>query len=687
LLEASTGLKIKRMSSQRWSTRTVAISTIAVLIGLDLARSVLGHLSYRIPISIWQPKPEIYADMAWPPSANVPANASKPQRIYLEKCAFCHGPDGRGNGPSAPSMIPRPRDFTQGEFKYKSTPLNEPPTDDDLIRTVRDGLHASGMPYFSDILSAADIRDVVSYIKNFSGVFTPNPFHPIEVAVRPVTDASSIARGEALYRQNGCADCHGADLRGGMWLQDAKGYPVVARDLTAPWTFRGGADPVQVYLRISTGMSPGPMSAFTTLSAENRWDLVNYLESRYRSPPWLTGQLDGPGQSNDLEQRGRYLVHAEMCGLCHTEVDRTLIYRDDRYLAGGMRVGAYPQGTFISRNLTSDAETGLGGWTEAEVAAAIRDGIGKGGRQLNFWGMPWPWLHNMAPMDAIAIARYLKTLPPVHNQIPEPAHFGVAETIAAKIVFGDPMLGRAPILTYDDGSYANQQSLSLPAVGRLLGDAQWIVVIAGVVIFIIARRGSASTRRRSWLRSAGLAAGGLIVLGIGYFINATPTIPGLPSDQVAEGASGDIPRPDLSNTGAVKAALIRRGRTIFAIASCAMCHNNNGSGGLKASWAMGTIFTANITPDPIAGLGAWTDEQIARAIRSGVSRDGRSLYWQGMPWDHFSNFDEEDIASVVAYLRAMPPVRQKVPPNLPPGANDCSVYSFWTVPNEKPGCN
>src|SRR5579863_5825827 len=192
------------MPSLRWSTRTVAVSTIAVLIGLDLVRSLLGHLSYRTPVSVWQPKPEVYADMTWPPSSNVPASASKPQRIYLEKCAFCHGPDGRGNGPTAPSMIPRPRDFTQGEFKYKSTPQNEPPTDDDLVRTVQDGLHASGMPYFRDILSEADIRDVISYLKSFSDVFVANRPHSIEVPARPTADADSVARGEALYRQSGC---------------------------------------------------------------------------------------------------------------------------------------------------------------------------------------------------------------------------------------------------------------------------------------------------------------------------------------------------------------------------------------------------------------------------------------------------------------------------------------------------
>ena len=79
----------------------------------------------------------------------------------------------------------------------------------------------------------------------------------------------------------------------------------------------------------------------------------------------------------------------------------------------------------------------------------------------------------------------------------------------------------------------------------------------------------------------------------------------------------------------------------------------------------GTVFVANLTSDRDTGLGAWSDAEIARAIRSGVSRDGRPLFWQGMPWDHFSNLDEEDVASVIAFLRMLPPVAQdaSIPPS------------------------
>lgn len=667
--------------------RLVALSTLSLLIALDIARSVVGHFGYQTPAAVWHSNPEIYADMSWPPSSNVPANAANAQRIYLEKCAFCHGPDGRGNGASAPSMIPRPRDFSQGLFKYKTTAEGAPPTDDDLIRVVRDGLHASGMPYFRGILSDADIRDVVGYLKSFSKAFAAGSPASIEVPARPPATAESIARGEALYSGSGCAGCHGDDLRGGGWMEDGKGYPVISRDLTAPWTFCGGDAPEQIFLRISTGLAPAPMPAYAALSAESRWDLVNFIESRWRTPPWQAGGvLDGPGQSGDLETRGRYLVHAEMCGLCHTEIDPAMIYRDDHYLAGGMRVGAYPQGTFITRNLTSDTETGLGRWSEGEVATAIRDGRAKDGRTLNFWGMPWPWLHNLSSDDAVAIGRYLKTLPPVHNEIPPPLHYGVVETIAVKLWNPGPLLGSWPLLTYAVGSYANLPSPNAASIANSLAAAQWIVLVVGLVMFAIVSRRSLPRGVRGWLRMAALVVAGVVVFVVGYFLDATPAVPVIPPDRVAEGATGSIPRPDVSNLSPTRASLVQRGRYVFANASCAYCHNNDGSGGLKLSGPFGTFFTPNISPDPNAGLGAWTDAEIARAVRSGVSRDGRLLFWQGMPWDHFSNLDEEDVVSLIAYLRAMPAVSDKVPPYRPPAPDDCKIYTFWTFRNLQPGC-
>ncbi len=126
------------------------------------------------------------------------------------------------------------------------------------------------------------------------------------------------------------------------------------------------------------------------------------------------------------------------------EVDPGGIYREDRYLAGGMRVGALPQGVFVSRNLTSDPDTGLDG------------------RTLNLWGMPWMYLYRLSVPDAEAIAAYLKTLSPVHNAIPSPIHYGFVETVFRKLMGGGFPSAPPSTLTYADGSFANGPPL-LPA--------------------------------------------------------------------------------------------------------------------------------------------------------------------------------------------------------------------------------
>ena len=91
---------------------------------------------------------------------------------------FVMARDGKGNGPAAPSMFPRPRDFSSGIFKYKSTAAGEPPTDEDLVRTVRDGLPSSAMPYFAGLLSAEELAAVVQQVKVvFNCVFPAGRAH------------------------------------------------------------------------------------------------------------------------------------------------------------------------------------------------------------------------------------------------------------------------------------------------------------------------------------------------------------------------------------------------------------------------------------------------------------------------------------------------------------------------------
>src|SRR5204863_4129076 len=93
----------------------------AALLALDAARSVYARVGYAEPKTMFDPDPKVYARIAWPPGADARPDAPAGARLFAQHCSQCHGPDGRGNGPAAPSMIPRPRDFTLGEFKYKTT--------------------------------------------------------------------------------------------------------------------------------------------------------------------------------------------------------------------------------------------------------------------------------------------------------------------------------------------------------------------------------------------------------------------------------------------------------------------------------------------------------------------------------------------------------------------------------------
>ena len=85
----------------------------------------------------------------------------------------------------------------------------------------------------------------------------------------------------------------------------------------------------------------------------------------------------------------------------------------------------------------------------------------------------------------------------------------------------------------------------------------------------------------------------------------------------------------------------------------------------------GKLVAGNLTPDRDTGLGAWTDGEIARAIREGVSRDGRPLFPM-MNYGQFRHLTDEDTLAVIAYLRSVPPIRN----SLPPSAIDFPVSMF-----------
>src|SRR5437899_11183740 len=175
------------------------------------------------------------------------------------------------------------------------------------------------MPYWRDILDSVETRAVVAYVKSMSRGFERPAPAPLAVPPRTVPSAASVARGRSLFTAKGCVAWHGPDGRARLVLKDAKGCPVVSRDVSAPWTFRGGSEPEQIWLRLTTGLAPGPMPSFAaTTTAAELWDLVNYVVSLARFPPWAPGgKLDGPCQRADRVLRGASFMHAVTCCQCH----------------------------------------------------------------------------------------------------------------------------------------------------------------------------------------------------------------------------------------------------------------------------------------------------------------------------------------------------------------------------------
>jgi mono/diheme cytochrome c family protein len=105
--------------------------------------------------------------------------------------------------------------------------------------------------------------------------------------------------------------------------------------------------------------------------------------------------------------------------------------------------------------------------------------------------------------------------------------------------------------------------------------------------------------------------------------------------------------------------LIAQGARVAELGDCMQCHTTqNGkpyAGGLPLATPFGTIYSTNITPDVETGIGSWTQEAFARALRKGVSRDGHLLY-PAFPYPHFTHMTDDDVAALYAYLMARTPV-------------------------------
>ena len=112
---------------------------------------------------------------------NTARQVARGKAVYERRCVGCHGAQGDGNGPAATFLDPRPRNFTLGSFKFRTTPSGSLPTDGDLYRTLTRGVRWTAMPTWHE-LPEKDRMAVIAYIKTFSSRWKdekPEPPIPI----------------------------------------------------------------------------------------------------------------------------------------------------------------------------------------------------------------------------------------------------------------------------------------------------------------------------------------------------------------------------------------------------------------------------------------------------------------------------------------------------------------------------
>ncbi|MEK9628207.1 MAG: ethylbenzene dehydrogenase-related protein [Nitrospinota bacterium] len=207
------------------------------------------------------------------------------EKAYLQFCVHCHGGQGQGDGKASGYLRPLPRDLSLGIFKFRSTPSNAIPRDEDLYQTIKKGVPGTAMPAWGEVLTEETLASLVEYIKNFSSRFEiETPDFKMPVGLEPPYENRSIEKGRILYKELRCGRCHGeSGERSGRLenkLTDAWGNPSVVYDLKQPWLYKAGSSSEEICHTLVTGMDGTPMSAYDYVPAGDLWHLVHFLKSQ-----------------------------------------------------------------------------------------------------------------------------------------------------------------------------------------------------------------------------------------------------------------------------------------------------------------------------------------------------------------------------------------------------------------------
>lgn len=225
-----------------------------------------------------------------------PGNIENGKKVYDQRCEQCHGADGAADGAAAPFVYPRPRVFKDNSiYKFAVTPDGVIPTDEDIYKVIAEGIPGTSMPGFP-IVTEQERWDLVALLKSWSEDFSDPEYiaeaKPIpELSCPPIAASpDSIAKGRKIYEDNMCSDCHGKEGRGDgpNWAtlaEDSWGNILVPRNLSNPESFRNGYSQADIMKSLSRGLTGSPMASYRdTISATDRWHLVNYIKSLSEEP-------------------------------------------------------------------------------------------------------------------------------------------------------------------------------------------------------------------------------------------------------------------------------------------------------------------------------------------------------------------------------------------------------------------
>ena len=256
--------------------------------------------------------------------------------LYRQQCLHCHGVEGGGDGPTAATLDPRPRDYRKGIFKFTAVKEKARPRREDLVHLLDVGVYGTSMPSFLR-LSAAEREGLADYVRllairgevegllvaahadgdeidaakadeSFATIWSKwRKARELFIAfdgVVPADTPALRARGKELYldtKKGNCVSCHGEQGLGDgvlVWKIDPKGrrvpayqddwgFDVMPANLRTG-IFRGGHRPIDIYRRIYAGINGGPMPGLgetkdaegrPLLSGDDLWALVHYVRS------------------------------------------------------------------------------------------------------------------------------------------------------------------------------------------------------------------------------------------------------------------------------------------------------------------------------------------------------------------------------------------------------------------------